>query len=71
MILDCFFFHDALLSHFIFCDALELMFLPIKVIVVMILTHFPPFHVHSIMSLVGVNVLKHAHLLVALPLLPI
>lgn len=57
-------------SFFVWCFWISV-YLLIEVIAVMILSHFPPFHVHSIMSLMGVNVLIHAHLLIAMPLLPI
>jgi hypothetical protein len=52
-----------------FGDVITCVFLLVKIIVVVILSHLPPLHVHSIMNLVGVDVLEYAHLFIALPLL--
>jgi hypothetical protein len=59
----CFFF-----SYF-FGDALVHVFMHVKVTTIVILSHFPPLHVHSIVNLVGANILEYAYLLIALPLL--
>jgi len=52
-----------------FCDVIVHVVLLVKVKIIVILSHFPPLHVHSIMSLVGADVLEYAHLLPTLPLL--
>jgi hypothetical protein len=41
----------------------------VKVTTIVILSHFPPLHVHLVVNLVGANILEYAYLFDALPLL--
>lgn len=68
MIFPLFFLWCSSFSCF-FCDALVCVFMHVKVTTIVILSHFPPLHVHLVVNLVGANILEYAYLFDALPLL--